>query len=312
VQVPESCFQVEFVTGDVIPILGPAGSSNFYGSLGRLIDTDTDGPDADGCACGSADSAPPAVAAPAAAAAPASYSGKDIFASGVAAGAPPVVRVFDAMTAALRAIVVAYSPDFAGGVRVATGDVDGDGYDDLITVAGPGAASHVKVFSGVDFHVIRSFFAYDPAFTGGVSLAVGDVNGDGAADIITGADAGGGPHVKVFRFDDLSVESYFFAFDPSFAAGLFVAAGDTNGDGRADVMVSGDLGSLPVVRVFDGESGSLMSEFAAFGAGFLGGVRLAATDFNGDGRADVVAGSGVGSTQTRVLDPANLGGVFVG
>ena len=34
---------------------------------------------------------------------------------------------------------------------------------------------------------VASFFAYDPAFTGGVSVAAGDVTGDGVADIITGA-----------------------------------------------------------------------------------------------------------------------------
>ena len=39
----------------------------------------------------------------------------------------------------------------------------------------------------------HEFMAYDTRFTGGVWVAVGDVNGDGYADIITGADSGGGP-----------------------------------------------------------------------------------------------------------------------
>ncbi len=42
------------------------------------------------------------------------------------------------------------------------------------------------------------FFAYNPSFTGGVRVATGDVNGDGAAEVITSPGQGGGPHVRVF------------------------------------------------------------------------------------------------------------------
>ena len=54
----------------------------------------------------------------------------------------------------------AYDPAFAGGVRVAAGDLDGDGRVDLITGAGPGGGPHVRVFSGVDLHELASFFAF--------------------------------------------------------------------------------------------------------------------------------------------------------
>src|SRR5439155_16929620 len=88
---------------------------------------------------------------------------------------------------------------FTGGVRVAVRDVTGDGVTDIITAPGAGGGPHIKVFNGATGALIREFFAYGSNFTGGVYVAAGDVNGDGIADIITGAGAGGGPHGKVFN-----------------------------------------------------------------------------------------------------------------
>lgn len=104
------------------------------------------------------------------------------------------------------------------GIRVATGDVDGEGTPDIITAAGPGGGPHVKVFDGQS---ADAFFAYSPSFSGGVRVAVGDVNNDGVDDIITAADTAGGPHVRVF--DALSVDTVF-AFDPQFTGGVFVGS----------------------------------------------------------------------------------------
>src|SRR5204863_7714922 len=115
-------------------------------------------------------------------------------------------------------------PNFTGGVRVATGDVNGDGYDDLITAAGAGGGPHVKVFDGKTGALLREFMAYDAAFTGGVYVAAGDVNGDGKADIVTGVGVGGGPHVKAFSGADGSVLASFMAYDANFLGGVYVAA----------------------------------------------------------------------------------------
>src|SRR5262245_59238393 len=135
-------------------------------------------------------------------------SGLNLLALGVVSGAPPVVRVFDAAGAAggtARMTLFPFVPSFTGGVRVAVGDTDGDGAQDVIAAAGPGGSPHVMVFSGKDGSVLRSFHAFDPLFRGGVFVAAGDVNRDGRADIIAAAGRGGGPHVRVFSGADGSL-----------------------------------------------------------------------------------------------------------
>ena len=57
-------------------------------------------------------------------------------------------------------------PGFHGGVRVASGDVNGDGTPDIITAPGPGSGPHVRVFNGEAGREVRSFFAFRPNFTG--------------------------------------------------------------------------------------------------------------------------------------------------
>src|SRR6266487_4805471 len=158
-------------------------------------------------------------------------------------GGPPQVKVFDAATQQLRTSFLAFAPTFTGGVRVATGDVNGDGTPDIIAAAGAGAGPQVKVFDGKTLAVLSSFFAFATSFTGGVFVASGDVNGDGFADIITGAGAGGGPHVKVFNGKTEAVMQDFFAFDPGFTDAVRVASGDVNGDGFADIIAGAGAGS---------------------------------------------------------------------
>jgi hypothetical protein len=172
--------------------------------------------------------------------------------TGAGPGGLPQVRIFSGTDLHELYSVVPYNTTFRGGVNVAAGDVDGDGRTDIVIGAGPGGGPQLMVLSGVDRHVIASFFAYDSTFHGGVSVAAGDVDGDGRSDLITGAGPGGGPHVKVFSGADQHLLASFFAYDPAFGGGVRVAAGDVDADGRIDVITIPGPSGVPQVRVFSG------------------------------------------------------------
>lgn len=236
------------------------------------------------------------------------------------------VKVFSGRDQSVLRSFLPYSA-FSGGVFVAAGDANGDGLDDIFTGADATTAPHVKVFDGKTGAELASFFAYPVGFTGGVRVAAGDVNGDGRADIITGTGAGGAPHVKVFNGASGNEIRSFFAFDPAFAGGVFVAAGDIDGDGFADIIVGSGPGGAPHVKVFSGATTAELLSFFPFPAGFTGGVRVASGDLDGDGRAELVVSPGAGALpEVRVFDgsttneiakflgyPATVtNGVFVG
>lgn len=205
----------------------------------------------------------------------------DDIVTGAGPGAGPHVKVFDGRTGTEVRSFFAYSQSFMGGVRVASGDVNGDGRADIIVATGPGGGPHIKVFDGVTGAELRSFFAYDVSFTGGVSVAAGDVNGDGRADIVTGAGPGAGPHVKVFDGRTGTEIRSFFAYPPTFSGGVYVAAGDVDGDGRAEVVTGPGNGATPHVKVFSGPLGQETASFFAYPQGTTNGVFVAASSMTG-------------------------------
>ncbi len=153
---------------------------------------------------------------------------------GAGQGGAPYVRAYDENLNPLTDAFMAYDHRFTGGVNVSIGDTDGDGQPDLVTGAGAGGGPHVRVF-GLDQSVKAQFFAYDQKFTGGVYVAVGDVDGDGAQEIVTGPGFGGGPHVRVWnRYGQL--KNQFFAFDSTKRGGARVSVGDVDGDGTFEIL----------------------------------------------------------------------------
>jgi hypothetical protein len=197
----------------------------------------------------------------------------------------------------------AYAAPFAGGVRLALGDVTGDGVEDLVTSPASGGGPHIKVFDGLSLLngravLVKEFAAFDPNFRGGTYLAVGQVDpSTHGQEIIVSAGIGGGPHVRVFGLNRADPIRDFFAFDASFRGGVRVASADLNGDGRAEVVAAMGPGGSPTVRVFDLRSSQprMTDEFLAYDRAFTGGVYVAAGELDGHGGlADIATGAGEG------------------
>ncbi len=228
------------------------------------------------------------------------------------------VRVFDALAGQYVGDFFAFGPTYPYGVKVGVGDFNNDGIADIIVGAGNGGGPRVTIIDGTKLNQIAAdgtilptaylanFFAYDSSVRGGVNVAAGDFNGDGVTDIIVGPGVGGGPHVKVFDGSQLSrgrLLASFFAYDSSVRTGLSVAAADLNGDGKADIITGAGPGGAPHVKAFDAVTLRTIASFFAYGGTFTGGVNVSAGDLNGDGRAEIITGAGVGGApHVRTFD----------
>jgi hypothetical protein len=199
----------------------------------------------------------------------------------------------------------AFTSAESNGVFVAAADVDGDGRADIVVGSEAGGAGLVRVYSGRDGHLLRSLNLGADARQAGVRVAAGDVQGDGHADLITGS--GPGVQARIGVFDGITTKEIynFFAFDQSFRGGVNLAAGDVNGDGKADIIVGAASGAA-LVRTFSGSDTATLAVGQLFDSSFTGGVRVGVADANGDGHLDIVAGQGPGGGAVTLVDGRQL------
>ncbi len=194
------------------------------------------------------------------------------------------------------------------------------------------------VVTGPSGATVAQIQAYDPAFRGGVNVALGELDGNPATiEIVTGAGPTGGPHVKVFSVDTntgaVTTLASFMAYDPSFRGGVNVVLGNFTGIGPAVVTGPG-FGGGPQVRTWTIANGTAtpvsgpLGNFMAFDPAFRGGASVVAGEFDGtaaDG-AELAVGAGpTGGPQVNIyrsdgslfasfmaFDPNSRGGVSLG
>ncbi len=259
--------------------------------------------------------------------------------------AEPNVRIYDSTGSGAASTflnppgdIAAFPGGFSGSVRVDSGDVNGDGIDDIITAQGPGtgSASMVKIFDGSSALYsgtrveIASFFAYSdqagasqtPGFGGGVFVASADFNGDGFEELVTSAGAGARGHIKVFNFNVGGVfqgstpqlRSSFFAYT-DFAGEIrvttlqvgttaFLVTGSGAGTSQSDVRAYDNaftIGEVPDLTMVNP-----IAQLFPF-AGYTGGVSVGAGDTDGDGVDELFVAKNSGESTVLVIDAGTLG-----
>lgn len=235
-------------------------------------------------------------------------------AAGAGAGGAPQVNVYQPGPGVLVRSFYAYDRAFTGGVRVAVGDLTGDGIDDIATAPGLGGSADIRVFSGKDGTLVFQQTFFEDTFRGGAYVAIGDVTGDGANELIIGAGEGGGSRVIVTRPDTSGagvspILADFFAYEPTYRNGVRVAAGDVTGTGAASVVTVPGAGGGPRVSVFDVNaiatspdgSATPLKSFFSGNPGDRGGLFVSTGFLTEDRFADIVVGSTGGTASSTVV-----------
>jgi len=197
----------------------------------------------------------------------------------------------------------------------------------VLVVSGEGSSSKplVKVYDAQAKTVEYMFYAYETTFHGGARVAVADVTGDGTPDIIVSPGVGRVGEVKVYdgaalagmadalhfvATPDAALVADIFPEGTAYTSGLYVAAGDVNGDGTADIVTSRQRGTSMVREMFNAGGGVFNStpdfSFAPYPGTFIHGAVVAVGDTNGDGVAEIITAPGAGTAAlVRVFDAAS-------
>jgi hypothetical protein len=208
---------------------------------------------------------------------------------------------------------------FSGGVRVASGDLDGDSSPDFVA----GRVNKVEALS-----IKQSVATYDdfvdlppslPFGVGGVEVAMGDVDGDGLDEVFV-LPREATPGTALTPFLRGSKQKKWLAVDSwQEPAGVHIAMGDIDGDSLADIIVGSPTGVSPYIQGYGIkiESTSIglpkitpkiaKESHGKFFAGYdEQGLRVALGDVTGDGSFDIVFGP------ASVPEPTTLGSMFLG
>lgn len=238
---------------------------------------------------------------------------------GAGPGGQPRVKVFNAVTGAKQFDFLAFDKSFRGGVRVAAGDVNGDGFPDIIVASDAGRVTLVKIYSGEDGSLLAKFNPYGMDFKGGASVAAGNFDADPQLEVVTGQGAGSQARVRAFDIAGgtgtplAGPLGSFQPFGDGFRGGVNVAAGNFDGSNGDEVIVGKGSTGDTRVRVFAADLTTL-ANFLAFAADARGGTSVAAGDLDGDGMAEIIAGAGRGNRpNVAVFDSGDAAplGVFL-
>lgn len=186
---------------------------------------------------------------------------------------------------------------------VASGDLNGDGVDEIILGLAVGQEPQVLILN-TKGKILKKFLAYDKKWRGGVNLAVNDLDGDGRAEIITAPASNGSPLIKIFD-ENGKLKSQFYAYDKKLNMGFNLAAAYLDNLSEMKIFVTPAAGTEGPVKIFS-VSGKLLNAFFPYEKKFKGGVKIAVANLDGrknHNSSEIIFAPGAGrDPQVKIYD----------
>ncbi|HLD61744.1 MAG TPA: hypothetical protein VI998_02100 [Patescibacteria group bacterium] len=193
----------------------------------------------------------------------------------------------------------AFDKKVKGGFAVSSGDVTGDGLEEIIVSTGDDQIPEIKIFDK-DKKLKTKIAAFDKKIKSGARIAMCDINGDGAKEIIAVPGSKAKSEVKIFKSDGKLFRKSFLVFDKKFSGGLYVACGNVSGDAKSEIIISAGAGGSNQIWVYSA-SGKIISKINATAAGFKDGLRVAAGNVDGGKYDEIIAGTETGAPQVLIF-----------
>lgn len=204
--------------------------------------------------------------------------------------------------------------------HAAIGNVDFDATPEIVVAAGPQSKPFISVYSS-NGALKFQFQAYGAEVTGGLDLALVDMNADGLMEIVAVPVAQTSGHIKIFDYTGLTLREWD-AYGPNFQLGATLSVVDTNRDLEPEVVVGPGQGGGPHVKVFTLD-GTLKHEFFAGGVEESSGAIVEFLDLDRDQKQEYVVSyhaghqsiirtysiSGVLQNEYGVFDPKFTGAI---
>lgn len=206
---------------------------------------------------------------------------------GMGKDSSPYVKIYEKKTKKLIRKFLAYDKNFKGGINITTGDLDGDGIDEIIAGAGPGGTPHIRVFDNLGNIIYPKLFPFGENLNTGVDVATGDLDGDGRDEIIASLGPGSEPKIALINENGIKTEE-FLVYDKYFRGGVRVSSGDVDRDEKDEIITGAGPGGGPHVRVFEADGKPRGIDFFPFHVNFRGGVDVSSIDYDEDGKDEII------------------------
>lgn len=181
--------------------------------------------------------------------------------------------------------IAPYGFKYTGSLTVTTADLTGDARAEILVTPSKGALP-LKYYDLDGNQARDDWYPLGKKYANGFTLAVAKTGPNAETRLIVGAGVGSEPRVYVFTTTQATVRN-FLAFEKPFRGGVNVAAGDVDGNGRAEIIVGAGVGKGPLVRTYSEEGKQQGREFVAYQTTRKNGAIVRAADVDFDGRSDI-------------------------